>query len=57
MAVFSGQGIRTANSAGLETAIIVQHDELKSDVAVGKTRQLIERDKVDFVVAPCFQTS
>ena len=29
-------------------------DELKPDVAVGKAKQLIERDKVDFVVGPIF---
>src|SRR5262245_39053309 len=35
---------------GLPTTVIVQDDELKPDVAVGKAKQLIERDKVDFVV-------
>jgi branched-chain amino acid transport system substrate-binding protein len=39
---------------GLETSVIVQDDELKPDVAVGKVKQLIERDKVDFVVGPIF---
>lgn len=39
---------------GLETKVIVQDDELKPDVAVGKAKQLIERDKVDFVVGPIF---
>jgi branched-chain amino acid transport system substrate-binding protein len=39
---------------GLPTRVIVQDDELKPDVAVGRARQLIERDKVDFVVGPIF---
>src|SRR5215510_5699881 len=39
---------------GLTTALTVQDDELKPDVAVGKAKQLIERDKVDFVVGPIF---
>lgn len=39
---------------GLTTKVIVQDDELKPDVAVGKVKQLIERDKVDFVVGPVF---
>ena len=39
---------------GLTTNVIVQDDELKPDVAVGKVKQLIERDKVDFVVGPVF---
>ena len=42
---------------GLATNVIVQDDELKPDVAVGKVKQLIERDKVDFVVGPCSPTS
>ena len=29
-------------------------DELKPDVAVSKAKQLVERDKVDFVVGPMF---
>jgi branched-chain amino acid transport system substrate-binding protein len=33
---------------------VVQDDELKPDVAVGRAKQLIERDKVDFVVGPIF---
>jgi branched-chain amino acid transport system substrate-binding protein len=41
---------------GLQTSVIVQDDELKPDVAVGKAKQLIERDKVDFVVGPIFST-
>jgi branched-chain amino acid transport system substrate-binding protein len=39
---------------GLATTVIVQDDELKPDVAVGKVKQLLERDKVDFVVGPVF---
>jgi branched-chain amino acid transport system substrate-binding protein len=39
---------------GLATNITVQDDELKPDVAVGKAKQLVERDKVDFVVGPIF---
>src|SRR5215475_3166314 len=39
---------------GLTTALSVQDDELKPDVAVGKAKQLIERDKVDFIVGPVF---
>ena len=39
---------------GLATSVTVQDDELKPDVAVGKAKQLIERDKVDFVVGPIF---
>ena len=39
---------------GLATSVIVQDDELKPDIAVGKVKQLIERDKVDFVVGPVF---
>ena len=39
---------------GLTTTVTVQDDELKPDVAVGKAKQLIERDKVDFVVGPIF---
>src|SRR4029453_9644395 len=39
---------------GLATSVIVQDDELKPDVAVGKAKQLVERDKVDFVVGPVF---
>ncbi|MBX9591840.1 MAG: ABC transporter substrate-binding protein [Hyphomonadaceae bacterium] len=49
-------GIKHAGGklGGLATTVIVQDDELKPDVAVGKARQLIERDKVDFVVGPVF---
>ncbi len=39
---------------GLATSVIVQDDELKPDVAVAKAKQLLERDKVDFVVGPVF---
>ena len=39
---------------GLPTTVIVQDDELKPDVAVGRAKQLVERDKVDFVVGPIF---
>jgi branched-chain amino acid transport system substrate-binding protein len=39
---------------GLPTEVIVQDDELKPDVAVGKVKQLLERDKVQFVVGPIF---
>jgi branched-chain amino acid transport system substrate-binding protein len=49
-------GLRHADAklGGLETTVIVEDDELKPDAAVGKARQLIERDKVDFVVGPVF---
>jgi branched-chain amino acid transport system substrate-binding protein len=39
---------------GLNTTVTVQDDELKPDVAVGKAKQLLERDKVEFVVGPVF---
>ena len=39
---------------GREVEIIVQDDELKPDVAVGKTKALVDRDKVDFIVGPIF---
>ena len=39
---------------GREVELIVQDDELKPDVAVGKAKALTERDKVDFVVGPIF---
>jgi branched-chain amino acid transport system substrate-binding protein len=39
---------------GLTTEVIIQDDELKPDVAVNKVKQLLERDKVDFVVGPVF---
>ncbi len=49
-------GIKHAGGklGGLATSVVVQDDELKPDVAVGKAKQLIERDKVDFVVGPIF---
>jgi branched-chain amino acid transport system substrate-binding protein len=49
-------GIKHAGGklGGLTTTVAVQDDELKPDVAVGKAKQLIERDKVDFVVGPIF---
>ena len=39
---------------GLETEIVVVDDELKPDNAVNKAKELVERDKVDFVVGPIF---
>ncbi|GHC70271.1 ABC transporter substrate-binding protein [Limoniibacter endophyticus] len=39
---------------GLNAEIIVQDDEQKPDVGVTKVQQMIERDKVDFVVGPIF---
>src|SRR5262245_34397331 len=39
---------------GLATTVTVADDELKPDVAVGKVKQLLERDKVDFIVGPVF---
>src|ERR1700730_15872774 len=39
---------------GREVDVIVQDDELKPDVAVGKVKAFVERDKVDFVVGPIF---
>ena len=39
---------------GLETELVVVDDELKPDVAVGKAKGLIDRDKVSFVVGPIF---
>jgi len=49
-------GVKNAGGklGGLTTTLTVQDDELKPDVAVGKAKQLIERDKVDFVVGPVF---
>src|SRR5262245_66099887 len=45
-------GVKHADGklGGLATTVIVQDDELKPDVAVGKVKHLLERDKVDFVV-------
>ncbi|NIJ57985.1 branched-chain amino acid transport system substrate-binding protein [Pseudochelatococcus lubricantis] len=39
---------------GLDAEIIVVDDEQKPDVAVSKARELVEREKVDFVVGPIF---
>ena len=39
---------------GREVEVLVQDDELKPDVAVGKAKAFVERDKVDFVVGPIF---
>ena len=49
-------GVKNAGGklGGLETEVIVQDDELKPDVAIGKVKQLLERDKVQFVVGPTF---
>jgi branched-chain amino acid transport system substrate-binding protein len=39
---------------GREVEVLIQDDELKPDVAVGKAKAYIDRDKVDFVVGPIF---
>ena len=39
---------------GRETEIIVQDDETKPDVAIGKAKALVDRDKVDFIVGTVF---
>jgi branched-chain amino acid transport system substrate-binding protein len=39
---------------GREVELLIQDDELKPDVAVGKAKAYVERDKVDFVVGPIF---
>lgn len=39
---------------GLDAEIIVVDDEQKPDVAVNKAKELVDRDKVDFVVGPIF---
>ena len=39
---------------GLDTEIITADDELKPDIAINKVRELVERDKADFVVGPIF---
>ena len=39
---------------GREVDLLIQDDELKPDVAVGKAKAFIDRDKVDFVVGPVF---
>ncbi len=49
-------GVKNAGGklGGLPTTVIVQDDELKPDVAVGKAKQLMRRAKVAFVVGPVF---
>jgi branched-chain amino acid transport system substrate-binding protein len=39
---------------GREVEFLIQDDELKPDVAVGKAKAFVDRDKVDFVVGPVF---
>lgn len=39
---------------GLDAELVVVDDEQKPDVAVGRARELVERDGVDFVVGPIF---
>src|ERR1700730_8708162 len=39
---------------GREVDLMVQDDELKPDVAVGKAKAYVERDKVEFLVGPVF---
>jgi branched-chain amino acid transport system substrate-binding protein len=39
---------------GRGVELVVADDELKPDVAVGKAKALVDRDKVDFVVGPVF---
>jgi branched-chain amino acid transport system substrate-binding protein len=39
---------------GREVEVLVQDDEIKPDVAVGKAKALVDRDKVDFVVGTVF---
>jgi branched-chain amino acid transport system substrate-binding protein len=39
---------------GMKTQIIVLDDEQKPDIGVSKAQQLVDRDKVDFVVGPIF---
>ena len=39
---------------GRDIDLVVQDDELKPDVGVGKARTLVEREKVAFVVGPTF---
>jgi branched-chain amino acid transport system substrate-binding protein len=39
---------------GREVELLIQDDELKPDVAVGKAKAFVDRDKVDFVVGPVF---
>lgn len=39
---------------GVDAEIIIEDDEQKPDVAVNKVQQMVQRDKVDFVVGPIF---
>ena len=39
---------------GRDAQIVVEDDETKPEVAVGKAKALVERDKADFVVGPVF---
>ncbi|MFE1597342.1 ABC transporter substrate-binding protein [Methylobacterium sp. ID0610] len=39
---------------GVETEVVTVDDELKPDVAANKARELVRRDRVDFVVGPTF---
>jgi branched-chain amino acid transport system substrate-binding protein len=39
---------------GLDTELVVIDDEQKPDIAANKARELVESDKVDFVVGPIF---
>ncbi len=39
---------------GLDAEVIVMDDEQKPDVAVGRAKELVQRDDVDFVVGPIF---
>jgi branched-chain amino acid transport system substrate-binding protein len=41
---------RGGRLGGLEAKVIVEDDALKPDLALTRTRQFLERDKVDFVV-------
>jgi branched-chain amino acid transport system substrate-binding protein len=49
-------GVKTLGGklGGREIELTVQDDELKPDVAVNKTKALIDRDQVDFIVGPIF---
>jgi branched-chain amino acid transport system substrate-binding protein len=39
---------------GREVELIIHDDQLKPDVAVTKAKEMVDRDKVDFVVGPVF---
>jgi branched-chain amino acid transport system substrate-binding protein len=39
---------------GRDVDLLIQDDELKPDVAVGKAKAFVERDKAEFVVGPIF---